>query len=479
MALATSLWVGAVSPVAPSNAEMVVVSPKAKSLGDLRTFLEAASAYAPVLAPGPLGRELGSALSLDVFDLEAWKSAGLDPEGGFSFVSTHDTVVLVLPVHDPKAVLTRAKTSLASFGQVAPGKLKGGDLLVATQPSKSNTPNVTAAVGVKNNRVALLLDGNNLSLIQASLDARNVPGFEHTQGLAGGLYALGYGPQSTWLAVGFTPSAKSLDLDGRMGGPTPLAASVAQDPFANLSPPAQFSGHLVLSSWSLGQAKGFALRGLDQAVHQVCTDCGDTGLSALLNEFSGPVALVASGILPERSHGASELDRFFMLPQAEAAQTKSEATSQAKLKAVIDGLKAHHADADVMTLSTPGEHYRLRLGGGRAMLFGRVGDIVYAASDEHARDTLLGALPSSGGKPEHAGAARLDGPLIARSLSGLSLLDAARSAELAALVAAAVEAGPLLNTIGQTNFIMDPDGKAVRIKGQILLGAEKNTGATP
>jgi hypothetical protein len=57
---------------------------------------------------------------------------------------------------------------------------------------------------------------------------------------------------------------------------------------------------------------------------------------------------------------------------------------------------------------------------------------------------MLAALPGGAGKQAHAGEAVVDPKLLAEGLSQVPLLEALQAPELAGLVAAATELGPLL-----------------------------------
>ena len=101
--------------------------------------------------------------------------------------------------------------------------------------------------------------------------------------------------------------------------------------------------------------------------------------------------------------------------------------------------------------------------------FGLAGDVLYAANDANARDALLNALGNAGGSDVHGGQVVLDGVRTAQSLGRLSLLDAARSTELAALFALALEAGPLFKALGTSTFTVESEPKGAKLKGALAF----------
>ena len=87
----------AAAPVAPPGTHLALVVPHPRTgLPALRSFLDHASTLAPTLAPGPLGLELGSSISTDLFDVATWEASGLDVEAPVTLAGREDDMVFAL-----------------------------------------------------------------------------------------------------------------------------------------------------------------------------------------------------------------------------------------------------------------------------------------------------------------------------------------------------------------------------------------------
>lgn len=69
---------------------------------------------------------------------------------------------------------------------------------------------------------------------------------------------------------------------------------------------------------------------------------------------------------------------------------------------------------------------------------------MWLSNDAAAREVALRALPAKASAQAHAGEATVDPALLARALSQVPLSEAVQNAELAGLLAASAELGPLL-----------------------------------
>jgi hypothetical protein len=466
----------AASPIAPVGTRnaMVVAKPSA-TLPGLRSFLENASAYSPTLAPGPLGRELGSALSLDVFDVGAWAEAGLDPEGPATLASDGPGIVLVLPVKDAKKVMARAKIGLGASGTVAPAKLKGGELLEAHIPGRQG-PELASAVGLRGKWVALLIRGSDTRFLLSALEAHPAPGLDHAKGLTGGVLVLSISGDGLASVVALSPTSTQLGIDGRLNAPGGVVALPARDAYAEFHPATMFWAHAATEGWALSQAKASLAAWTHFLVVQVCRECSEKPTEQLAATLSGPTAMLVTRLAPEQSHSSNDIDRYYLLPEADAAQVKDPVAAHRAIEALRTELQEHHAAAESVALPG-GEHYQLRLGKGRVLLFGLVGESLYLANATDARDALLAAIPAAPAHGKQAAALHLDGLAAGQAISKLSIFDAAASNDLAGLFAVAVEAAPLLKALGSIDLAAEPEGKSARVTGQLNLPAR--TGPTP
>ena len=458
----------ALAPVAPPGTQqaLVVLQPKT-GLPHLRAFLDPASKLASALAPGPLGLELGSAISVDLFDVGAWEAAGLDAEAPLTLASGEAGVVLLVGVKDAKKLLARARTALGAAGTVTSSKLKGSDLLEAHHPGAAG-PVLGGAMGVRGRWAALLVRGESTRWLIAALEAHPFAAMEHAKGLTGDAWLVATESSAPSLVIGLTPSASQLGIDGRAWGAAPVVKLPARDAFADLHPPGIVWGHLDTAGWALKESKAELASWTHFLVLQVCRDCSTKPEEQLAATLVGPVAFVATRLAPEQSHSTHDLDRYFMVPEVEAAQVGDPVAAHTALGALLDDLRAHQAAAESVALPR-GEHYQLRLGKGRVAYFGLVGQVLYLANTEDARTALLGSMAEAPTPPTHAGVLHLDCAAASHALSKLSIFDAAASPDLGALFGVAVEASPLLRGLGDVELGIDVEGSAARLRGTLRL----------
>jgi len=449
-----------------------VIVPHAQSLAEARAFLTSASLYAPSLTPGPLGRSLGAPLALDVLDLSAWADAGLDVNGSVSMFSfSRSLAVVVVPVKDANKVLERARANLPSAGTVTEEKKGGITTLIARRPNR-DASEIAGGIAIGKKSAAIWFGGNDASILKAALTAKP-PNPERAKGLAGSIQVLGEGTSpSTGFALGLAPSASGMNVEGRVDTGKPLVAESPHDAFAKLAPAAALMAHGTLSPSALAISRGQAEAQLKVVVSALGIPVVPPQLDALLSQFSGPAALLITGLDPDRGAGSTDLDRYFLVSHAYAAQVKDPAKTAANLDALTALLgQLPNAPWQQTTAPVPGKHALLRVRPGRVVWFGLAGDVLYAANDANARDALLNALGTSGGSDVHGGQVVLDGVRTAQSLGHLSLLDAARSTEMAAIFALALEAGPLFKALGTSTFTVEAEPKGAKLKGALTFPA--------
>jgi hypothetical protein len=446
-----------------------VVIPHGKSLEPLRALLTRAGSYAPTLSPGPLGRALGAALALDALDRSAYAEAGLDPDGPVSLLGFDGgALALVLPVKDAGKVQARAVANLPSLGTVRQEKRGGVTSVLAERPAGRGSE-LAGGVALSKTRAALWVDGADPAFLRAALTARP-PGAERASGLAGEITLLsdaeGTAPA---LAVGLSPSATGLAVDARAMSKAPALAASARDPFAKL----EVAAPIVIRASLAGPALVELRRRLQVPLRALLSRAGVTAMppqvAELLERLTGPSALVITGLDGLRGAGSTELDRAFLPSQAAAAQVREPAQVQAALEALGGLLRGASVACETVQAPVAGTHLQLKLDARRAIYLGLVGEVLYLADDPGARDLLLGGLATASGADDHAGRVVLDGPRAAQALGHLSLLDAARSPELAVLLGVAIEAGPLLKASGPSVLTLDPEPHGTRIRGSLSL----------
>jgi len=451
-----------------------VYAAHATALSNLRTFLTRASAFAPVLSPGPLGRALGAPLAVDALDVGGWPEAGLDPKGPVLAGEWDSGFALVLPLRDASKALARARASLPSSGAVTEAKSGDSTLLVARRPGSG--PNavgeLAAAVAISRKRAAIWLGGGDPEFLRAALTAR-LPGLERARGLSGDWVATAVQRRGVGAAVGLAPAADALAVDARVYARGPIAVANRADPFAGFAPAGMLYANVSLAPQALPNARAQLLALLRALLTQTRKPVPRAELGALLDGLAGPVALVATGLNTARGPGSTFADRYFLVSHAYAAQVRDPAKATAALDALVNAMHAAQMPlTDAPEGAAKGSH-QVQLGPNRALFFGLEGSVLYLANDAEARTALLSALPKAPAPSAHAGSLTVDGPRAGSQLAHLSILDAARSSDLAALFGLAVEAGPLLKALGTTTFSAEPEPHAVRLRGTLALPAAR------
>jgi hypothetical protein len=444
-----ALLLAAAPPAAAVNAS----DPAA--LAGLRAFLTTASVYAPALEPAPLGRALGSGLAVDVLDRSAWGSTGLDPAGGATaWVLDDGTTVLVLPVKDPKRLLARAHLGLESLGTVTTEHAAA----LTTLTARSNGA-AQGQVVVGKGKVALWLGGGHAARTVEALSAKQ-PAPELARGLTGPLTVLADAGLRAGLGAGLSPKASELGMDVRFAGGGPLLAHGVESALGKLVVPGALFVRADLSPLALREVRGNLL----PLLQSVLPESARPGATPLLESLSGPVALVVTGLDPDAGKGHSEADNSFLLRQALAAEVKDPAHTLELFNALVT-----QSGGEVLPLTAPGTHARIRIGSRRELYLGLSEAILYLASDTSSREALLAGLPAAHGMAAHAGEVVLDGPRVETLLGKISILDAAKSTLLAGLFAVAVEGGPLLQALGTTTWVLEADPKGARATGTLHL----------
>jgi hypothetical protein len=131
----------------------------------------------------------------------------------------------------------------------------------------------------------------------------------------------------------------------------------------------------------------------------------------------------------------TEAGRFFAVRMAVLGESKDPQASRAVLKTMESIKGAQPLDS--------GEGLSLILREGQVQL-GVRGKNVYLANDVSVLEGAAKALPEQGGKQQHGAEITVDPKLLAQALSQVPLLDAVQSTELAGVLAAGAELGPLL-----------------------------------
>jgi hypothetical protein len=153
--------------------------------------------------------------------------------------------------------------------------------------------------------------------------------------------------------------------------------------------------------------------------------------------------------------------RFFASRQAFAAEVTDAAAMKSALAplAKLPGAKALE------------DGYALEVKGGTVHVRQK-GKHLVVGNDEAVAQSLLGALPSEGGKQPHAVDFTVDPKRLARGLNQVSLMDVVSNEQLAGIFAVGLEMGPLLaNSERITGWLDSTSGGAHRFSTTWTLPA--------
>jgi hypothetical protein len=433
---------------------------QAADLGKLKSFLTSASRYAPVLQPGPLGRSLGSSLAIDLLDPSSWSGTGLDARGpAFAIVERGGAATVGLSVLKPAQVLDRAAHSLVTLGKVEEEKLAGRKVEVAFAPGEGASRQPAGAVAAWGTRALIHLAGNDLSLFKEQLTAKPTSA-ERFKGLTGELHLSG--PAAV---VALAASSTALAADGRWSLGGSAVAAPRGDPLGAFAPRAIAWGRATLTPLGLRELDPWLADLFDALQEEVaCARCSAGALRPLLDELTGSVAFATTSIKPDQAGPSSAIDRAGVAPSTGLAVIKDPARARAILDAAV-----RQWGGVVSTLG--GTHWQVGLPHQQTLYLGLEGPVLYLSNSRESRDAVLASLAQASGQAQHPGEVHLDGVRLAKALGTLSVLDAARTNDLAILFGAAVEAGPLLEALGPVSATFDEDPAGVRIHAVASLPA--------
>jgi hypothetical protein len=420
------------APRAPADAELVTYVPKLDRLSTLMPFFTAAGTRSVILRPEGWRGTAHPVLEFDVTDPASLDAAGVDASSSLTLSRIGERQVSCVGIKDAKRFAARCEERLKRLGDLFT-KQEGA---VTTVGARDPLNRVLAGY-VINGTESCAVTGHGLSvekqlpeLAKALGKSVKGPGFTLAQGLDGAAQVVV--PKGSPLgAVTLTGDGLTLTANAKAKG-LPLAqlSGAGTSPYAALAP-------ADLATLRARLAKDAMAPVLDQVLRQLP---GGKDLAALSTAvaplLTGNVAVYAAKVKVSQGLRTPEA-RFFAVKSVWLA----EVTDAAAVQAALGG-------KDRVSFPT-------RAG---ALEVGLTGTTLWLSNDAGARDALLAALPGGAGKQAHAGEAVVDPKLLAEGLSQVPLLEAIQAPELAGLVAAATELGPLLLASKKVSGWLDAAG---------------------
>jgi hypothetical protein len=411
------------------QAELVVSMPSLAALQAAKAFIAVAQDKTTFARPSTYRDAVHPLLSLDVLDDASLTLAGVEPTRPLTLSTRGQLTQTCLTVKDPKAYDGAIRKKLERLGTVAEKTLRGVTVLTSTDALGRV---LGASLRKGNDACAATPQGTSLdreldSLAKAFSTKSTGPAFDAAASLAGQLQVLA--------PVGRAPGAVSMAFDGltmtaegkARNAPVVALAGTGASPYATLASP------------GLGVVR---LRVARDGVERLLTEVLPSlpGGAALLvaarkaaPSLTGNMAVLAHRVAVTQGL-RTPANRFFALKMALVAETNSPELARSAIASIEPKALA------------------LREGNWSVQV---VGTSVVLANDAKAAEALVAALPASAGAQAHGAEWTFEGKALARGLAQVPLLEAIQVPEVAGLLAASTELGPLLATSGTISGWLD------------------------
>ena len=423
------------APKAPADSEVMVYLPKIDAVSQLLPFFNAAGSRAPLLRPESWRSQSHPLIEVDVTSRQALALVGIDAAASLTSSRLGDSSIACVTVSDVDKYRKAADAKLARLGDVFE-KTEGGVSVYATRDTLGRVQAAYALQG----RESCAISGHGRSvekqfamLAQITQKAVSGPGIMIASKLPGALQVIA--PSGTQHGV-VSLNSKNLTLsaDAKTKG-LPLAQLAG----GGASPLGAFAtkGMLVLRA---RVAKTQVPSLVEAAVRQFP---GGGSLLPIAREaaplFTGNAAMVLSHAKVTTGLRSREA-RFFALRSALIA----EVTDAAAVAALLEKLDSKLLTFREGTISVTLE-----------------GAMLVVSNEPEVRARALTALKTAAGKQVHGVEFEVDPKLVAKGLQQVPLLEAVQTPELAGLVAAGTELGPLLLASERVSGYLDSASGAV------------------
>ncbi|MFT3839884.1 MAG: hypothetical protein QM723_23055 [Myxococcaceae bacterium] len=360
-------------------------------------------------------------VSVDFTRPETMTEVGIDPKGSGSYWTQGPLTVMCVELSDPKKFEEKAKAKLKVYGSDWSMKSSGLQFIGA----KDAIDRVQAAYVIKG-KLSCSAAAPGQSIEKAIPELAKV--------IASGASAKGFGAKgelvirSGAVLAGLHASGLTVEADLRSAGLELGKIGAGSSPYADAKAPGLALMKLHIEPGQLAHLDKSAVAMIaqslslpSQVVQQTATTMGE--------HLSGNLMMLVSRVQVNGSLRTAA-GRFSSMRQAWVAEAKSAADAE-ELKKMLAATPGAVAD---------GEGWSLRTG----VRAGVQGVHVWFSNDPDTLKTLMGAIPEKPGAQKHGLELELDPKLLAKALSQVPLLDAVSDPNLAGLLAASSEAGPLL-----------------------------------
>lgn len=406
------------APKVPPGAEFVSYVPKLDGAEQLLPFFEAAGTRSTLLRPDTWAADAHPLINVNLLDREALARSGIDGTAALSRSQIGDAVLSCVTVKDVETYRRACDAKLARMGEVFQ-KTEGGVTVHGSRDPLGRVLVAYALLGRESCAIAghgRSIDAQLPALMKMLTKPSTGPGLTMAAKVPGALQFI-VPTGNTHGVVALTGKGLTLQADAKLKG-THMAtfAGAGDSPLGKFSTP----GMAVIRA---RVAKSEMPNIVERVVR---TFPGGTALlpvaRAIAPQLTGNTAALASHVRVTTGLRTKEA-RFFALRAAFIAEVLDAAAVQSELDKL-----------DPKTLVT-------REG---TLLVSMHGNFLVVANDVEVKTRAIAALANAAGKQAHGVEYVVDPRLVARGLQQVPLLEAVQSAELAGLVAAGSELGPLL-----------------------------------
>lgn len=431
--LTTALIIAlAAGPKAPPGADVITYAPKVDGVTQLLPFFQAAGTRSLIFKPETWAADAHPLINVNLLDKEALARSGIDGATALSRSQLGDVVVGCVTVKDVEAYRAACDAKLARMGDVFQ-KTENGVTLHGSRDPLGRVLVAYVLAGKESCAIAghgRSIDAQLPALMKVVNKANTSPAITMASKVPGALqFIISTGSRNAVVAL----NAKDLTLtaDAKMKNiRINEFAGAGESPLGKFAP----AGMTVVRA-------RFKKDDMPNVVDQLVRNF--PGSSALLPvakkiapHLTGNTAGIASHAKVTTGLRTKEA-RFFALKMAMVAEVDDAAAVQAELNAL-----------DAKSLAT-------REG---TLLVSLSGKFLIVANDAETKTKAEAALANAAGKQAHGVEFVIDPRLVARGLQQVPLLEAVQSQELAGLVAAGSELGPLLLASKQLFGWLDSTG---------------------
>lgn len=408
-------------PPVGSAADTGAVTARLDSLQSFGAFMDRAAEKNVLFRRDSWREVIHPLVSVDFTRPETMTEVGIDPKGAGSYWTQGALNVVCVELSDPKKFEEKAKAKLKVYGAEWSMKSNGLQIIGA----KDAIDRVQAAYVIKG-RLSCSAAAPGQSAEKALPDLAKL--------VASGASAKGFNAKgelvvrSGAVLAGLHANGLSLEAELKSAGLELGKISAGTSPYADAKAQGLAVVKIHTEPGQLAHLDRSAVQMIAQSL-SLPSQVVQQSAAAMGEHLTGNLMLLVSRVQVTGTLRTAA-GRFASMRQAWVAEAKSAADAE-ELKKMLAATPGAIAD---------GEGFSLRTG----VRAGVQGLHVWFSNDPDTLKTLLASIPEKAGSQKHGLDVEVDPKLLAKALSQVPLLDAVSDPNLAGLLAASSEAGPLL-----------------------------------